>query len=416
MRAVVGLLLYFALLAACERGRAPFRSEGETGATASAKVVRPPVVVPDLTQMAESVREQVRESYSALEAARQRPSATRAEIAPAYGRLGALLLAADYLDAAEAVYLNAQTLDPGEFRWPYLLGHVHRRQGQTEKAAASFEQALRIQPDDVPALVWLGEVRLSEGRPDAAESHFSRALSLQPGSAPALFGLGRAALARQDPAQAVGYFEKALAADRQASAIHYVLAIAYRAIGDSSKADAHLRQRGDTPPVMPDPLMQEIAGLLESAIRFDSLSRQALAGGDWQAAIRFARRGLAVVGTNATLEASLHHRLGTALVQTGDARGAYEEFERSVKAVPDFAPGLYSLGVMLLSIGEFSDAVEPLSAAVRARPTYVEAWLGLAEALQRAGRGGEARARLIEGSKLNPGAAALTDALKRMNP
>ena len=416
MRAgIVAPVICLPLLAACGEGRVDTaRSRAEATEPSSGTAAVPPVVLPDLTQMAESVREQVRESYSALEAARQRPSTTRAETASTYGRLGGLFLAADYLDAAEACYLNARTLDPGEFRWPYFLGHVHRRRGQTAKAAALFDQALRIRPDDVPALVWLAEVRLNLGQADAADSLFARALTLQSDSAPALFGLGRTALARQDPSQAVAYLEKALAVDRQASAIHYVLATAYRAIGDSSKADMHLRQRGDTPPVMPDPLMQEIAGVLESAIRFDSLARQALALGDWATATRFARRGLDVVGTNSTLEASLHHRLGTALAQMGDGRGAYQEFERSVQAVPDFAPGLYSLGVMLLSVGAFEDAVEPLSAAVKARPTYVEAWLGLADSLQQSGRIAEARARFVEAIRLNPGENALTAALERL--
>ena len=43
-----------------------------------------------------------------------------------------VLQAAEYYEAAEPAYLNAQDLMPGDARWPYYLGHLYKSIGQTE--------------------------------------------------------------------------------------------------------------------------------------------------------------------------------------------------------------------------------------------------------------------------------------------
>src|SRR5207245_1866666 len=97
--------------------------------------------------------------------------------ANAYGDLGKLLVAAEYLDAAESCFANAQALAPADMRWPYFLGHVNRFRNEPAKAAASFAQALTLQPDHVHSLVWLGEMHLAQSQPESAEPFFTRALS-----------------------------------------------------------------------------------------------------------------------------------------------------------------------------------------------------------------------------------------------
>src|SRR5205823_13138791 len=130
------------------------------------------------------------------------PETQTVELGNAYGAMGKLLMAAEYFDAAESSYLNAQALVPTEARWPYYLGHVYRSRAEPAKSAASFERALQLQPSDVATLVWLGGAYLEQNRPEAAEPLFTKALSLQPRSVAALFGLGRVALAKRDYARA----------------------------------------------------------------------------------------------------------------------------------------------------------------------------------------------------------------------
>ena len=119
-------------------------------------------------------------------------------------------MAAEYRDAAEPAFLNAEALTPNDRRWPYYLAQLYKLKGDARQATASFERALRAKPDDLPTLVWLGSAYLDQGRAADAEPLFSTAFSIAPRSVPVLFGLGRTALAKQEYARAVDYLERAL--------------------------------------------------------------------------------------------------------------------------------------------------------------------------------------------------------------
>ena len=63
-------------------------------------------------------------------------------------------------------------------------------QGQPQRAAASYEEALRLDPDHVDARVSLGVVRASQGKLDEAIGHWVLALKLRPDHASAHNNLG----------------------------------------------------------------------------------------------------------------------------------------------------------------------------------------------------------------------------------
>jgi len=344
------------------------------------------VELPDFFAMEEPVRRQMQARYDSLSSRVESANPTPADLASAYGEMGKLLMAATYYDAAETCYLNAQTLAPGDRRWPYYLGHVYKARGPLEKAAASFERALELGPSDVATLVWLGEVYLAQGRPERAEPLFAKALTLQPGSSAALFGRGRVALATKEHGRAVRDLEEALALTPHATAIHYPLAMAARGLGDLPKAEVHLRQQGHLEPRPPDPLMDDIDGLLESAEAYDVRGGRALDAGNWAVAADYFRQGLELDPANA----SLRHRLGTALFQMGDVRGAAEQFEQVIRTSPEHARAHFSLGVLRAAGGAYEEAIERFSAAVKHEPGYVQARVELAGALSRGGRPAEA--------------------------
>ena len=348
-----------------------------------------PVSLPDVSRAADSVQEQLRARYASLKLTADNSNTPAAVLGNEYGEMGKLLMAAEYRDAAEPCFLNAQALMPSDIRWPYYLAHLYRLRGEPAKSAAYFESTLRLQPDDVAALVWLGGMYLVQGRPEAAEPLFTRALVLRPHLGAALFGLGRTALANKEYAGAVKYLEEALARDQLASSIHYPLATAYRGLGDTDKAESHLRQRGQVDPLPPDPLMSELNGLVHSALAYERLGEKALDKKEWQAAVTYFRKGVEIAPDNP----SVRHRLGTALFLSGDGVGAAQQFEEVLRRSPGFAKAQYSLGVLMITSGRERDAIEHLSAAVKYDPGYVEGRLRLAEVLRRSGRLEEALAQ-----------------------
>ncbi len=340
------------------------------------------VVLPDLSHAVPPVQDQLREGYAVLTRSIDNKDTRPIDLGEAYGRMGMLLMAAEYRNEAESSFLNAQALAPDQARWPYYLGHLYRIKGDAAKSAAAFERARALQPNDAPTLVWLGDALLDQGKPDAAEPLFTKALAIQPQLVVALFGLGRAALARQDYARAVESLERALQLDPRATVAHYPLALAYRGLGDTAKAEAHMRQRGTLQIKPDDPLMHELDSLLHSALAYEVAGADALDRADWDAAVESFRKGIAL----APDEPSLHHKLGTALALKGDTRGAVEQFEEALRVSPTFAKAHYSLGLMLASNGQSQQAVQHWQAAIKSEPGYVEARLQLGDMLRRGGQ------------------------------
>lgn len=400
--------------------------------------------LPDVSRVSESVRQQLTGRYASLTMKMQAPGIAAVELGQAYGEMGKALMAAEYLDAAEPSLLNAQSLMPDDMRWSYYLAHLYRLRNDRAKSAAFFEKTLQLRPGDVPTLIWLGGLHVDEGRADRGEPLLRKALSLQPGSAAALFRLGRAALARKDYGAAVKYLEDTLKADPRASIAHYPLALAYRGLGDIKRADAHIGERGAIDVALPDPLMQEVSGSLESALSYETQGVKALDKGEWSAAADYFRKGLALAPDNP----SVRHRLGTSLFMMGDAQGALEQFEDTIRRSPDFAKAHYSLGVLMATSNRPQRAIDEFSAAVRYDANYVEARLRLAELLRRgnriqeslvqyeqvlnvdpahaearlghavaladAGRYQEARDRLSEGMRAHPNQPVFAHALARL--
>jgi len=362
-------------------------SKPEAPAPAPARAAAPTytlrkLTLPDLSHAAPSVQEQLKDMYASLQNKIDAPNTPTDQLAFAYGQMGMLLMAAEYREEAEAALLGAQTFNPRDFRWPYYLGQLYKVRGEAPKSAAAFARALELQPDDVPALVWLGEARLDEGRPDDAEPLFTKAVGLQPKSVAGQYGLGRVALAKQDYAAAVSHLEKALVLDPLATIIHYPLAMAYRGAGDQAKAEAHLAQRGTLALKPDDPLMAQLDAMLHSAIGYEVSGADALDHGDFRAAAERFRKGIEV----APKEASLHHKLGTALALQGDGRGAVQEFERALAIDPSFSKAHYSLGLIQASTGQPAPAIQHFQAALKSQPGYVEARLQLAHTLRRTGQ------------------------------
>jgi tetratricopeptide (TPR) repeat protein len=233
---------------------------------------------------------------------------------------------------------------------------------------------------------------LEQGRPDVAESYFTRAKDLPPRNVAVLSGLGQAALARRDYKNAVALLEEALVLDPSAASIHSPLANAYRGLGDTAQAEAHLKLWKNTDILVPDRLRLELDLSLESGLSYELRGVRALESQDFKAAEEFFRKGVELTPTTTALGRSLRHKLGTALILRGDIEGAMARFEEVAKLAPRegldeaSAKANYSIGVVMASSGRMNDAVQRLTTAVRYNPNYLEASMALGETLRRMGR------------------------------
>ena len=370
-----------------------------------------PIALPDLSRVEPSVREQVQERDAAIDALGTRTGVTDGERAEAYGGLAMLLHAGEFYEAAEPAYLNAEDLAPGDARWPYLLGHLHKSRGEPDKALTDFTRALELKPEDVPTLIWLGRLYLDRGEPAKAQPLFERARSLSPDVVAGVVGLGQAALAQKDYSRAVDVLEEALRVHPTAASVHSPLAMAYRGLGNTAKAEEHLKQWKNTEVLVPDPVRQQLDLSLQSGLSFELRGVRALEARDYKAAEGFFRKGIPLAPGDTMLGRSLRHKLATALALQGDVSGAFDAFTEVTRLAPKDGPdetaakAHYSLGVLLASAGRSREAIAHLQAAVTFNPNYLEARQGLGDALTRAGQAEAALPQYAEVVRLNPRAA-----------
>ena len=388
MHCIGVVLVLGAALAASARPAAPGQAAEDDPAPAAC-------TLPDLSRMHAATRSQLGDAYRELEAAEPAgragspAGASDPRRGEAHGALGMLLLAADYPDAAGRCLRNASRLAPGEFRWPYYLGHVHIRLGDLDRAAASFERALTIEPDDLAALVWLVHVHVDLDQPAEAERLLARAWASHPGTPALLYQGGRAALAAQEYAAAAARLEEALRLNPAATVIHYPLAMAYRGLGDLDRARAHLNGggaridgRGAEGGVLSDPLMAEIYTLLRSPQSHRDLGLQAAERGDWREAARQFTLGARMAPDNPVMRLNL----GTALIRTGDAPAALTQLEAAVSLDPGFAAPHFLIGTLLERSGRDDEAIDRFRRAADADASMSAARLRLGDALRRTGR------------------------------
>jgi tetratricopeptide (TPR) repeat protein len=389
-RAAVGLSVLLAVACAREPGGAE--------APPSAAVVEQPVPLPDISRAAPDVQTQLREQHAAMSRVVEQTSAPAAARAAAYGDMGKLFIATELYEAAGGCFSNARLLAPGDMRWPYYLAHVARLGNDPAAAAALFEQTLTLRPDHVPSLVWLAEMRLAQSRPADAKPLLLKARTLEPREAAVMYGLGRVALEERDYATAVKELEAAVALVPSATRVQYPLAMAYRGLGNTKQAEAHLRQRGeaDLPPA--DALMGEIGGLLKNAAAYETRGSQALDARRWPEAVGELRQAVAIAPSNGFSRLNL----GTALYMSGDAAGALEQYQAAVRLRPDLAKAHFAIGVIMETRGKDADATAAFGQAVRHDPGYVEARFSLANALRRNGRVRESLPHYQEVIRLSP--------------
>ena len=309
------------------------------------------------------------------------------QLSQAYGEMGKLYHVQDFLGAAEACYLNAESLAPTDFRWSYYLGHIYRNKGDLEQSIASYQRALEHHPENVPAILGAAEGHLSLNRYDRAHPLFERALALDEDCAPALVGMGKIASSRQETKEAIRNFEAALALQPEANSIHYLLAMSYRRQGDLDQAQAHFQQvamlerlrRGHATAGYPDPLMEALDDLTTGWRRHWVRGMRAFGKGRFAEAVREYRTSVALDPRNPVPLTDL----GSALARMGDLEGAAREYAQALRVSPGNPMLHYYLGTTLMGLQSEEDAARQYRRAIEANPGFMEAHFQLANLLMR---------------------------------
>lgn len=173
------------------------------------------------------------------------------------GRLAMAYHANGLADAALASYAQAEKLDPGDPRWPYLGALLLAEAGAGEAALGNMDRALELAPAYAPAWLWRGTWLLDDDRNAQAADAFQHVLAAADSSSPsaaaesvvvsATVGLARVRLREGEPQEVVALLEP-LVVDFTHPYPMRILAQAYRALGRVDDAKRYVeRSREATP-------------------------------------------------------------------------------------------------------------------------------------------------------------------------
>lgn len=336
---------------------------------------------PDLTNLEESVRNQITELQNSL-ATTAKSQASDTALSEAYGKLGQIYHAYSLISSAHDCYLNASLLAPKDFRWTYLVAKLDQQEGRFDDAIHRYRIARMLRPDYVAVPVNLGNIFLELNRLEEARASFKEALAIDKNNPAAHYGLGQVALSTRSYAEAIQHFDATLAQVPSANRVHYSLAMAYRGLGDFEKVKAHLAQQGSVGVRVSDPLVDSLQDLIEG-VRVH-LARGKLAAEARrfaEAAVEF-RKAVEVSPGNVAARINL----GVTLSQLGDAQGAAEQFEEAIRLEPRSVNAHYNLAILLAGQNQHEKAIVHLQSALAIDPNDTSVQSLLASELVKVGR------------------------------
>jgi len=175
-----------------------------------------------------------------------------------YLSFGSMFFQRGYLDQAEASFRLALRDDPSGAEAHYGLGSVYLKQEKTSAARDSFERAVKLTasyPDTLPN-AWnnLGLLDTREGRSDAAVSSFQEALRLSPDHFVALENLGNAYRQQKRWEEARGTLERALAVRPRDPEANYSLGMVFAQTEETGRAYEYLQRALRFRPAYPEAL------------------------------------------------------------------------------------------------------------------------------------------------------------------
>jgi len=350
-----------------------------------------PVPEPALDDMEPAAREQLREARSRVErlaASADGIAVPAADLAEAYRDLGHRYQVHDLFNAAEACYRNVLALVEDDFETAYYLGIVLHQDGRLDEAVAAYERALALRPGYLPVSLRLGEIWLRR-EPERARTYFEAGVADPDYRASGHYGLGRVEAALRNNQAAAAHFEQALELQPGASRVHYSLGLAYRGLGERSKAESHLASYGQVDVTFPDPVLVALSGSASGAAAHARAAASAMMREQYDVA---AREYVAVLESDPD-DAEARRSLGTAWWRLGDLEGAVEQFREAVRLEPKNPNSLYSLGLLLTEAGDHAEAIPVLAATLEIDPESFDTQLALARALTGASRFDDAIAR-----------------------
>jgi predicted O-linked N-acetylglucosamine transferase (SPINDLY family) len=297
--------------------------------------------------------------------------------------------------------------------------NLYCNQGQFEEAIALCQQALKIQPNFLPAYVTLGNSLHFQGKLEAAIRAYSQALELQENLAEVYGNRGTmyAKLDRID--EAIADYQKALELQPNLTVVHWNLGKIFQRLGRLDEAASCWQTALEIQPNLRGAKLQvELGNLLKNQKKFReaiSCYQKALEiqpneaeayvnlgclyseQKNYEAAIQCFQTGIKLNPHHP----DLYLNLGFALVNLGRTPEAMNCYQTLLQVQPDTSEAYASLGNLYSGAGQVEQAIKNYEQAIKIKPDWAEIYCRLAH-IQKQDQPQAAIKNLEKAIELNP--------------
>jgi protein O-GlcNAc transferase len=268
------------------------------------------------------------------------------------------------------------------------FGPSNQLLSQTEQEVASYQQILRVQPQNADAHCCLGNSLRLLGRFDEAVLHCREALRWRPGFAGAHNNLGLALAGQGKLEEASAQYRQALCLHPHYAAAHNNLGLVLLAQARFDEAVAHYRQALQIKP--------------DYASAWYNLGIALMEQGHPEEALSCFQQAVQLNPANA----AAHNNLGLVLTERGRLNEAIGCFHQALRINPNLAEAHNNLGCVLERQLKLEEAISCYRQALALRPNYAKAYTNLGNVYKEQGRFDEALANYREALRLRPDMAA----------
>jgi tetratricopeptide (TPR) repeat protein len=335
-----------------------------------------------------------------------------------YGRA---LEAAGDKDRASAVYhaaIDGGARSPAIVEVYIALATLQNQRGQAEEAQKTLAAARDKLPSSAVVHRALGELALAQGKPAAAVRELEQALKIDPEDLPSAFQLGVALRRNQNFDGATQQFDRVAAVDRDYPGLALERGLIFEATGKTAEALTAYRDALAKAPKDLDLMLRVgcgsvTAGELDAAEELlrtvlvqrpnsaeanNCLGRALLARDKLADAQRLFDRAVEIDPTRAVF----HFCSGWAANEAGNFGKAERALEAALKLDNTLGDAYWQRGILRQKQGAVRDAVADLLQALKLSPTRVEAHAALADVYYDLGREHDALAEWQKAVQARP--------------
>lgn len=300
-------------------------------------------------------------------------------------RLGQVHFATGDVDRAISDLESASAADQSKYQADILLALNYLRRNQFDKALGATQTLEKKQPNNPITYNIKGAVLLAKRDIKGARESWEKALSLQPNYVPALVNLGRVDLRTKDPAAMRKRFEDVLAKEPNNEQVLLTYAEMLGAAGAERSEIGALVDRA-------------AKGNPSSAVARVAQIEYYRRGGDVKKALSLAQEAIAALPNNAAVLESV----GTTQLQAGETNQAISTFNKLVGVLPNSPAPLMRLAGAHVAAKDVDGALQAMRKALAVRPDMTQVHIDIVALLAASGRADQALAESRTVQKQRP--------------